>query len=536
MIKLLIVDDEYLLREQVKNIIDYKELGFEIVGEAEDGLDALKKIKDRSPQVIILDINIPFINGIELSKMLREKMSDIKIVILTGYSEFEYARQCVKNGVSDFVLKPIDPGNFKKVLISVKNEIEKVMSERQYVNKLENDLKSSKIQLKEQFLIKLINENDYDNAFIETLLQSFGICISKDNLCAAVVEIDRNADRHESQEDFDAHKSELFNIISYYLSQFKSSIIFYGPENRLVCICNAYNTKGEKAYEVLINTYKEICDCVPKQLGFSVTVGIGKTYDGYENLCISYKDAISAIKEKFFTGHGRVIVTSDVLPANAAKKPIFTKSKEEILVLLRTGDSETYANLLNNLKDEIMKLRPSIEAIRMLYLDMAIAVIEYVWENNMNYDEDYNMDDYVCRINNIETISELNELLINLYNKATKEVREKNKIKTVKAVEKAKKYIEDNYWSQDVSLDYLSERIFINPSYLSKVFKREIKYSVTEYLTEVRLKKAKEIMDSRSDLQISAIASQVGYSDPFYFSKLFKKSFGVSPSKYMEKK
>ena len=119
MIRVLIVDDESLIRDLIKDSVNYEELGFQIVGEAEDGRQALERIEELKPQLIILDINIPFIDGIELAKMIKEKYADIKIIILTGYSEFEYAKECVKIGVSDYVLKPIDPDNFRSILLDI---------------------------------------------------------------------------------------------------------------------------------------------------------------------------------------------------------------------------------------------------------------------------------------------------------------------------------------------------------------------------------------------------------------------------------
>ena len=204
---------------------------------------------------------------------------------------------------------------------------------------------------------------------------------------------------------------------------------------------------------------------------------------------------------------------------------------------MRTANRESYLAAVNELQEEMMKLRPSIESVRMVYSEFTSAVIEYIWENNLKT-EDFLSDlgNYLECINSKETIAELNNWVSSLFDEVVQQVNDKNKTRTTHIVEKARSYIEAHYEEADLSLEEISARIFVNPSYLSKVFKREMKYTIIEYLTHLRLKKAKEMMDDCPDMQISFVAKKVGYLDPFYFSKLFKKNFGISPSKYVEKK
>lgn len=538
MIGVLIVDDEYLIRDIIKDSVNYEALGFEITGEAEDGMQALKKVEELAPQLIILDINIPFINGIELSKIVKEKYPDIKIVILTGYSEFEYAKECIKIGVSDYVLKPIDPDNFRRILLDIKNDITKETNQKQYLNKLEKEVRSSSDVIKEHFLNKLILERTLTEAFITEQMLKFDLNLHEKEIVVATIYIDNIQYKWDGDEDRKLYRYAVLNLSGEIFSELKSSTVFCGPDNHIICIASTICDKAGNHDKDIISVCRRVANSVSEFWGFTVTIGIGGVCDGYGNIHISYRESILAIQEKFFKGYGRIIKYREISFANRLQQPFKVKSNErEVLILLRTGNREAYLELINGLKKEMIKVRPSIETIRMVYSNLAMVVQKYAWENNLKTEEVISeQEKYIDCINGIETIEDLNNWVIGLFDKVIKDVNDKNKTRTVHIVEKARKYIEENYLKPDISLEEISERIFINPSYLSKVFKREMKYSVIEYLTDLRMKKAKEIMDESPDLRIGFVANKVGYSDPFYFSKLFRKYYGVAPSKYIEKK
>lgn len=536
MIKVLIVDDEYLLRELIKDSLNYEELGYEIIGEAEDGIVALEKVDLLRPQLIILDINIPFINGIELSKVIREKYEDIKIIILTGYSEFEYAKECIKIGVDDYLLKPIEPDNFKKVLIAVKNKIVNETSQKQYLTRLEKESKNSTDILKEQFLNQLILEKNMQNTSIKVKINKYGIFLCERNIVVITLKIDNFQTRWEKDEDKKLWQFAVLNISSEIFSSFKSAVTFYGPNNLIVCIANEDFNSTDTSNISILNECTKVSTAIESYLGFTVTIGVGEKYNNFENISKSFDESHLAMCEKFFEGFGRVFSYQNISTVNRSKEIIIGKSKEELLVLLRSDSSETYLQIIEGFKQQMICLRPSVNNIRMVYTHFVSAVLAYAWENNLKTEDILvDIDDYIYYINSIETIIELNQWVINLSNKVVHMVKNLRKSKTANLVEKAKNYIELNYSNPNISLEEICERIYINPSYLSKVFKKEIKYSVIEYLTDFRMKKSKQIMDEHKDIQISHVANEVGYSDPFYFSKLFKKHFGISPSKYMEK-
>lgn len=536
MIKILIVDDEYLIRDLIKDCLNYEELGFTIIGEAEDGIEAIKKIEELKPELIILDISIPFINGIELSKIVKKKYKEIKILILTGYSEFEYAKECIKIGVSEYLLKPINSNTLKTILEKIGIEIIRETKHKQYLFQLENEIKSSYDVLREQFLYNLITKKSMPDATLKDEFRKYGIHFSGDDIVVISIKIDNYLERWESNDERELWKFAVMNIANEVLYEVAPSVTFYGSNHHIVCIAFSELDSNERFTEMIMSACRKISNNISNILSFTVTVGIGSCYKGYDKIGISYEESIHAVAQKFFEGHNRIIKYAALENTGRMNSINLIKLTDDLIIQLKMKNKEAYTHLIHDLNETLSKNRLTAEAVRLIYSIMTESILHCSWYAHAEVKEaSLNADDYIEKVNNIETVFDLENWFINFCDTVVDMVND-NKQKTIKTVNKARLYIEENYFKPDISLAEIAERIFVNPSYLSKIFKREMEYNITEFITELRLKKAKEIIDECSDIQIGQVAKQVGYSDPFYFSKLFKKYYGVSPSKYIDNK
>lgn len=222
--KIFIVDDEFLQRQLVKKTVDWELLGMEIIGEAEDGEEALEKVKQLQPDILIMDINIPYINGIEVSKRIKEKFPDIQIIILTAYGEFEYARQAISLGAVSFVLKPVNPEELTREILKCRKKMEDIWEQRDSIHRLEQEVVKKE---KEQRILEKLSgvglpEADKDadmlRAFLErgmSILEQQKISSTRKKVQEAKIFIDENFERFDMSLNVVA---EAVGVNSSYLS------------------------------------------------------------------------------------------------------------------------------------------------------------------------------------------------------------------------------------------------------------------------------------------------------------------------------
>ncbi|HEY5586856.1 MAG TPA: response regulator [Ruminiclostridium sp.] len=537
MIKVLIVDDEYLLRQLIRNTIDWNSLGFEIIAEAEDGEQALEVIEETMPQLAIVDINIPLLNGLELSKSIRKNYPEIRIIILTGYGEFEYAKEAISLGVSNYILKPINKEELEKAILEVKKDILKEAEQNIYIDNLKIKVKSNYEIQKEKFLYYLItSQAESTNQKLQESVDYFELGLSEEEMVVAVIEIDNFEEKWSMEKDKQLWEFAVHNISSEIIKENNSAVAFIGSDNHIVCIINERNNGYPKDLKPAYLICEKIRKAVKQFLNFTITIGIGGSHNGFDNIYLSYKEAVFALKTKFLEGKDKVLEFELTGHNNFGHNVFIIEDKDSILINLRLGNKEGFIKQLNFIFGSILHRKLPKEISEMVAVELAFIPFTFILESNLSLEEVLGQNtDFIEFIKSCETVDELKKLIIKLYEDTVTLVLEKKRFKTSQIVEKAKTYIENNYSKESLSLDQIAESIFINSSYLSKVFKRELQFTIIEYLTNFRMKIAQKLLQGNPEMQLSELAEKVGYSDPYYFSKSFKKHFGISPSTYMQK-
>lgn len=526
MLKVLIVDDEFLLRRLINVSVDWRSLGFKVVGEAEDGEEAIEKINMLHPDLMIIDINIPFINGIQVSLKVRELFPEIKIVILTGYDEFEYARGAIRAGVFRYLLKPINAEELREALVALREEIQKETLQRDYVERLENETRKSFEFKRQQILNDLIAGNlGGCNDEVQDLLKNHNVHVGQSNHRVIVIEMEECADRLKDQELL---QKGIYTICSDIFSKV-SKICIFVKENSIICILgNDLADDHKKLSLELIRKVKEYLNC-------TISIGIGDCYDGYEKICLSYQEAASALNRRFKEGKGKIFenMTTNF---NPIKQVFHINTQDHILLYLRRGDYELLTKEIGSFFDDARTNELDKETIQFLAMEMITVFGTFLIENNLDLNEIWGNDEnYIELIKRHETLSSLRHFIIEFLQKTILLINKRN-TKMSNIVVKAKEYIEHHYSNEDLSLDEIAEHIGVNSSYLSSLFKKEFKTNIIEYITKIRLTKAKELMDQNIHIPFSKVSELVGYSEPYYFSKCFKKRFGVTPTQYVQMK
>ncbi|MFA6505024.1 MAG: response regulator [Treponemataceae bacterium] len=508
----LIVDDEYLIRSLVRNSVDWSALGFELVGEAEDGEEALRMVEELKPRFMLVDINIPFINGLDLSMRIREHHPEILIVILTGYEDFQFARKAIKVGVVDYLLKPLNPAELEKALISAREGILRGDEENRVASE-------DAVHSKEEALRELLFKNDsaLSSSAIPFLLN---IEPETRQLVLCLIEID---------------PPEAPELVRSRISV--ACEVFSDRDGRLILLFN----EDDRTIRLKDKDYYGVCERLVADLvarGHIASVGISRPVLGFSSLPAAYSEASAAIDESFHSGINRVYAHPSVRPVSAVSAKLPTlPSRESIIMLLRSGNEKEVVRVAQTVFRELGLSKAARPYCEMLCLELILVVNEYLKDADLSIADVLGTeDDYYSLVRARKTRVEMEEWLLDLIKRSVVTVETQGKTRTHLVVKKAKLYIEKNYVRKGITLELVAEHAAVTASYISTIFKKEMGISVIEYLTNTRLEAAKKIMDADPLVTIIEVADHTGYSDPYYFSKCFRKRFGLAPTAYLHKK
>lgn len=551
----MIVDDEFYFREALKISIPWAEYGFEVCGEAKNGQEALEKLELLKPDIALVDINMPIMDGLELIKTMKEKDLGAKAIMLTGYGEFSYAKQAMQFGVKDYILKPINEEELIDSLLRLRKMIE---SEKNIVlefEKLKAQVRESLPILKDKLLNNLIQGNEAlgtDTEQLKMRLEYLGIApeLASDCCQICVIELDEGDDPRYSQEDVQLFMVSVSNIVQEILkpvfvhevfndnAQRICVVLSFGPKNSISlsdAIENGSSIQDSDLDSRLESCFEQILALVKHYVGSTITVGLGNPKTSLQDLPISYKEALVALKNKVILGNGRLIHYSSISEIKLAAKVYTAEHRAQLLMDMRMANTTRGTKLISEIFQEARTRNINRQLLEVLCIEIISTCIEFCAETGHSFAEifgrnELNILEKLGAMHTLEKIENwTKELIISEITYV-----EKNKLsRTSKLVDNIKHYIHQNYQEDSLSIDELATHMHINYGYLCYLFKKDMNQTINEYITEFRLKKAKELFDEGNAL-VSDVANKVGYADANYFGKCFKKCYGVSPSRYIE--
>lgn len=538
MLKIMIVDDEFYFREAIKISLPWNELGFEICGEAKNGRDALEKVAAIKPEIIIVDINMPIMDGLEFVQHLRETNNDIKIIILTGHSEFNYARQAVKLGVFNYLLKPVDEEELKKTLLDLRNIINKENRIKMEMDRLMQQVRASMPLLKDKFLNELLRGNlsKKDSGTIKRM-EYLKINSVSDYYLAVTIEVDTDEDFNWDDEDKQLWKFAVSNITDEILSE---GFVFdrcYDNDDRICIIIGANDDEDRNTFlsglEYKLEWLRSI---VAKYMDFSVTIGVGEIRDDLFDIAESYKESIVALKNKVTLGKNKVILYSSVAEPGIKVINLFTvEQRSQLLMSMRIANEKEVDMCITQIFERMRCENIHYEMLFVACIELISVCFEFIIEVGASL-EDIFPDKQLGIIEKLQlkkSINDMEEWIKEIYRHTLETIKKNKSSKASKTIEEVKNYIGENYQNYELNIDEIARNLFINYAHLCFIFKRDTGVTINEYLTEFRIRKAKDLFDSGNTL-IHDVASKVGYADANYFGKCFKKFYGIPPSKYLE--
>ncbi|HEX2926580.1 MAG TPA: response regulator [Ruminiclostridium sp.] len=535
MIKTILVDDEFLVRVRLKSCVDWNELGYEIAGEAANGEEALLLVEEVRPGLAIVDINMPLVSGLDFAGVVRTRYPDTKVVILTGYSSFDYARAALQAGVINYLLKPVIKDELKKILCDLREQIEQETQLKESIENLKINSRERITLLKQKYIMSLL-DGSIQNFSEEELekLKIFCPKLKNEELVVIVAAIDGLLSGGIPEGDGDLWVFAVCNIFNEIFENENCCFeVTYNQNNQIILIVNTVGDNGEKI------SFLSLCDTVRKLvqefLKFTITIGTGKVYGELEKIPSSYKEAQNALKNRLILGNNRIIEYEEIeIRKGSAVEAL--NFRQDMLINLRLGNSAVIIGELHKIFDTFVVRELPLDDLYMVLSELLLTITTFSRENSINIwdmaDESINISDL---IDSKESIKEIESFFIGIFNKLIKSYSNSRYMGHVRIVDKVKAYIDENYSNSSLGLDNIASNMSINASHLSSIFKKESGVSVTEYLTECRMKHAKELIDA-GNKKLFEIAELVGFNDPYYFSKCFKKYTGVSASKYFKTK
>ena len=530
MIHVVIVDDEVWVCQLIRNIIDWSDLGFEIMEEAYDGETGLQAILKHRPELVLTDIRMSGMDGIRLMERTREERIETKFIVISGYNDFEYAQNALKYGAIGYLLKPIDRKELTNFLISIRDSLFADKLKESKRKEIESRLDESLEQLRMQyFKTCLLQKQNYDS--LEIINKDYRCSFNPGCFQVMIATFDEKMGRDAEDETGKISKSWIFQRTKEILDKRCFEYLAMQVNDLDIFILNY--TEGENEYirqdmqEVI---YKGMRGKVSE---YDLTISVGCIVPELCRIGESYEQAVTGMQSRIRYGTNKVIDISTKIYQNMSVLKIFGIEQEKRLLFhVETFDCIAARTLIREILQKIKEddtLNPGLifamseEILELFYKTMrrrAIEVERVLGEKDI----------WSRRLSRLNSIEQIVSLLYKLLTEVKASCEKNGQRKSQKAVEIAKSYIAEHY-KDEVSLTEVADIVLLNPKYLGELFKKETGLNYSEYLLKYRLDLAKEmLLDVRC--RVGEVGEKVGYQDSKYFSRLFKKHVGATPKQY----
>lgn len=540
MVGVFLVEDEYVVREGVKKSIDWHGNGMEFLGEATDGELAFPQICKCKPDILITDIRMPFMDGLELSRLVRKELPDTKILILSGYGDFNYAKKAIELGITNYLLKPITPDKLLEAVSDVADIVRKDREKEENLQKFQKEMKENEDLARTRFFNELVSRTlNFEQIMQETKERGLDFSASFYKIILFTVTEDREDTEMTAYQDNVVRFDEK---IAQFLQDEPGIDMFARGVEGL-----AFLIKGESA--------EQIDELSEKLLTYAVSAAQECGSLCYFGACGNLVQRVKEISESFmlarrvfsyrYLGRKNCIVNyeeanaADVTPEQVPdirNIDLGRMDRDIVKNFLKNGvvsETETFlSDYLNRLGDQNLD-----SLILRQYIAMDVYISTTAFLSKLGYDDHVIMEklgDVRQLCARIESARQMREYLAAFLTAAV-ELRDSSATKRLsKLLDDARAYIEAHYADEDISLNQVAESVNISPNYFSTIFSQETDSTFIEYLTRLRMSKAMELLRC-TDRKTSDIADSVGYRDAHYFSYLFRKLNGCSPREYREK-
>ncbi|OCT12365.1 hypothetical protein A8709_31550 [Paenibacillus pectinilyticus] len=521
MYDVLIVEDEPIARASLTYLLDWQRYGFEIKGEAEDGQQALDMMRNHYYSLVITDIRMPIMGGLTFISELR-KFSDAAVVILTGYDDFEYARQGLKLGVQDYLLKPVDEEDLVAVLLKVRENLD-----LQY--KTNKQLNLGVSALKDQFLKRWVHGQVKKQEF-EEQTKLLGVSVQWQACCCLLVEMDfiHSLHTHWTDQEMALKRFAIRNIMEEICGT--SGYVFEESEERFtVLLTQSVDDLSGEAY--FTSMAEKLAASIRQFAKETVSIGVGHLVTAQEDVPESFAAAEEALDGKFLRGSNTILSNPASRNEDVTQADLRRSLEVNIIDAIKTLQPEQVRHALQQVRDGFKSGHLQASEMKVYVLEILLQLFQLVKEaggsHTLLFDNKLGDYELVMRSKTSDDLYQFTadkclavvELLLRMKD------QQPNKV-----FDTVKKLVHEQYHTP-ISLRSVAQQVYMNPHYLGKLFKANANVSFNEYILQLRMERAKELL-LFTDKKVYEIAQEVGFGELDWFYKRFKTYTGVSAGEF----
>lgn len=528
MLKVLIIDDEKLVRQMIMRCIDWKSIDLNIIGEASSARMGLEMIETHHPDLVFMDVRMPGMDGLSCSRQVVEKYPNIKIIIVSGHGEFEYASEGLRIGVFDYLLKPIDAEELRRAAIKARDTILAEQRNSEEMLRLREELERHSAYIRDRQLGALVRGR-YSKQLLNTL-EYFGVSFETQTFQVAIVGVD--VQNMEDSDDVQLLvRMQTKQLVEDFFGEQRDGVyVFDSGTEGIVVINNADD-------ELFYRDAEKLRRYLTGNIEGSVTIGVGNAYEELKMIPESYREAKDALRYCFVTGTNAPLFFRDIYPFYDYIIGLPEKAEllHEIGNALRVGNSKRAVELNSALADIFRRPDGNREQTLVACFQVLAEVMRCLLELRMDQDESgfviQNEIEQIQALHNLEQIKAyMNDMLLRVCNVISNRLQGKEK----DLIYQVREYLQEHYSDETISLAGIAEKLYVNPSYLSRIFKEKMDKNFSATLFEIRMEEAVRLVLA-SEQKVYEIGERVGIPDPHYFSSCFKKYTGLSVSEYRKK-
>lgn len=528
MYKVILIDDEVEVREGIKYLTPWADCGFELIGDFENGRDAWEAMDGLKPDAVITDICMPFMDGLELSQRIFDHYRDVKVVIVTGFEDFDYAQRAIKLKVNDYLLKPLNSQEFTDFMLRMRRELDEDRARKEDLSRLRSQLHQSLPLLKERFLEKLATSSMSEEER-KAGLEEYQLHLAGPSYVAMVGDLDDRQDEEEVQSDSDREliRFGMYNIMQEIIEKEHGGIVFRTRDHKVVAL---YSSTPDQLMLESQTLSGHVRSSVEKYLKHTVSIGIGRPCQELQQLQQSYTEALSALDYRFMLGINRTLLIQDVEFGQRAAISPNNEWEKQVISAMRTGSRDSVTKALQAGFDELRNSGTSVDKGYGIIHKLLAALMNWIGETGLEHATGIE-DDVFSQIQTMRTLDGIQRWLEEMCHQILADLSAKRSNVSLSQMQKAEQFINENYSKEELTLNEICNHLYMSISYFSTLFKQHTGMTFIEYLTRIRMEKAKQLLTVTSH-KTYEIAQHVGYGDPHYFSVIFKRQTGTTPKEY----
>jgi two-component system, response regulator YesN len=528
-LKLCIVDDIRSVVDMIKNKIPWADYGIEVAGSALNGEEGLELIKETQPDIILTDIRMPKMDGLEMTREILAMLPSCKMIILSAYTDFEYAQKAIQYGAIDYIKKPFSVEQIIEVVLKAKAAWESEQQNRSHVLELERKMKESMPALRQEYLSLLVHHQT-DERELEAWWDFLDMERIAPPYAVMTIQIDQFIDKYSDYlvKELELVRFSLQNIVEETITSCTKAVIFREAFNRYVCILQV------PSEDMLLTIAERCCSNIATYTKFTISVGVGSPVEAVRELPRSYQQSVHALSYHFYTG-GNGAFSYRASTADKQAQWFYTEeSAAAFLFAFRSGNREKCIEWAAHVFDEMGKALapPEPAAVEGLLQGLSLRMLSILLEKF----ERQHLVEFEEKVQEVQheelrALQEYREWFLQLCDIGCRSIVQERASESQKIIYRSVEYIQ-SHLELDLTLEHCAKQVNLSWGYYSNLFKKVMGTPFQQFVTQAKMERAKAMLIE--DYQVQEIAQQLGYEHRRYFSEVFKKQVGLTPTEFKE--